>query len=75
MKRNLWAAQWYSKKSDGVDRHIIYENGIPALFITKLEAQEWIKERFGYIATRKDLRKAPHGWRMPIPVKVVVQEL
>jgi hypothetical protein len=55
--------------------HIIRENGIPPLFVTKKECNEWIKERFGYIATRSDLRKAPHGWRMPIPVEVVVQEL
>jgi len=75
MKRNLWAAQWYSSNAQGVDMHIIRENGIPPLFVTKKECNEWIKERFGYIATRSDLRKAPHGWRMPTPIKVVVQEL
>lgn len=68
-----WGAMWRSKnKLDGVTEHLIFENYSPALFFTKKEAAEFIKEKFGYIATRKDLRAQPHGWRMPIPVKLKI---
>ena len=40
---------------------------------TKREAAAAIKEHFGYIAKRKDLRMEPHGWRMPVPVKVIIE--
>lgn len=39
-------------------------------FKTKREAAGFIKERYGYIATRPDLRREPHGWKMPAPVRV-----
>ncbi len=72
----IWAAQWYSKnKLDGVSRHIIFKNGLPVLFRTRRECRTYIKENYGYIADREDLRDEPHGWRLPRPVKVVVGEL
>jgi hypothetical protein len=40
--------------------------------MTKREAQEYIKEKYGYIAKRKDLREEPFGWRMPTPIKVKI---
>ena len=43
------------------------------LFNTRKEARKFIKENYSFIRTRKDLRKEPHGWRMPKPVKVNVR--
>lgn len=42
------------------------------LFTTKAQCQRYIKERFGYIAKRPDLRREPHNRRMPKPVRVTV---
>ena len=70
----MWAAEWYSNsKKEGEKRHLIYYDGIVLLFKSKKKCQDYIKERWGYIATRKDLRSEPHGWRMPQPVRVTVQ--
>jgi hypothetical protein len=27
---------------------------------------------YGFIADRADLRAEPHGWRMPLPIKLIV---
>ena len=70
--RKLWGALWRSNDSEGVHRHLLTEACIPKLFLTRRETREWIKEHYGYIANRPDLRRQPHGWRMPIPVRVVV---
>ena len=68
-----WAALWHSNnRLDGLRESIIYENQIPKLFPTRKEAREWIVLRYGYIKTRQDLRREPHGWRMPRAVKVEV---
>ena len=39
---------------------------------TRREAREWIKKHYGYISERPDLQIEPHGWKMPVPVKVRV---
>ena len=68
---NLWAGEWHSKNNlDGERRHILYENLLPALFRTRHECRAYIKDKYGYIAGRRDLRDEPHGWRMPQAVKV-----
>jgi hypothetical protein len=73
LTRYCWGALWYSNNHlDGITRYIIYENYIPALFNTKREVMKFIKDRYGYIAKRKDLRDEPHGWRMPKPVRVKI---
>jgi len=70
---NLWAGEWYShNRLDGITRHILYSNYLPALFRTRRECREFIKEEYGYIKDRDDLRKEPHGWRLPRAVKVQV---
>ena len=70
----MWAAEWYSNnRLDGERRNLIYEAGVVRLFKSKKKCSEYIKDRYGYIAKRKDLRAEPHGWRMPQPVKVTVQ--
>lgn len=42
------------------------------LFRTRSEAREWIEKEYGYLRTRPDLQAEPHGWKMPIPVRVVI---
>ncbi len=70
---NLWAAEWHSKNNlDGEKRHILYESLLPALFRTRRECRTYIKDRYGYIAERPDLRSEPHGWRIPQAVKVEI---
>lgn len=70
---NLWGAMWRSdSKLSGKRRHLIYNHGFPALFHTRSAARKFINEQYGYIRTRADLRAEPHGWRLPLPVKVTL---
>lgn len=41
-------------------------------FATRQAARAFIRDRYGYIATRPDLRAEPHGWRLPIPVRIKI---
>ncbi len=69
----LWGVLWRSKnKLDGKQEVIMYNNGIPYLFTTRHEARLFIEEQFGYIRRRPDLQREPHGWQMPVPVKMLV---
>ena len=69
-----WALEWRSVNAlDGERRHLIFENGIPALFTSRAAARAYAQNRYGYIIRRPDLRKEPHGWRMPRPVRVTVE--
>jgi len=71
--KGLWGAEWYSKnRLDGVCRHLMWSDGLPTIFKTRKAAREWIKSEYGYLPRRADLRREPHGWRMPMPVKIVV---
>ena len=85
-----WGVRWKSKnRIDGESRqHLIGSCGvspIPELrgctgalmFATKRECIQHIKQKYGYIAKRKDLRDEPHGWRMPqaTRIKITVREL
>lgn len=68
-----WSALWHSEnRLDGVTEHLLYENLLPALFVTRRECRTWINARWGYIKTRPDLRAEPHGWRLPKPVRVTI---
>ena len=70
---NLWAAQWRSHNlKDGRVRHLIHENYLPKLFRTRREGRGDISDRYSYIKYRADLRREPHGWRMPVPIKASV---
>ncbi len=42
-----------------------------AVFATREAARKYINSRFSHYK-RPDLKKEPHGWKMPIPVKVKV---
>jgi hypothetical protein len=47
--------------------------GYPVLvFKTRRAAAAAIKKHWGYIAERPDLRREPHGWKVPVPVRVRV---
>ena len=68
-----WAVQWRSRYT----RNLMWDDGMPLLFHTRREAREVIRQRWGYIASRRDLRRAPHWWRMPraVKVRVVLEEI
>ena len=83
-----WAIEWRSDSAlDGKRRCIlgIGHFGAPLtplpdcygayhtmVFRSRAKAREFIRRRYGYIAERPDLRREPHGWKMPRPVRVRV---
>jgi hypothetical protein len=74
MQHQCWGVLWRSKsKKSGVCQHLLFNSsGGATLFFKKRLAVEWIKKEYGFIRTRADLRAEPHGWRMPVPVKVTL---
>ncbi len=65
---NIWAAEWHSTNKLAEYRPLfLYEKDLPALFRTRRECRAYIKDKYGYLAER---REEPHGWRMPQAVKV-----
>jgi hypothetical protein len=66
-----WALLW-QERGEEAHQHIIFEDLMPALFLTRKAAREFADRKYGYIKTRKDLRRPPHEWRMPKPVRVKV---
>lgn len=68
-----WAILWRSEnKSDGVSEWFMWEDCRPLLFQSRREARDFVESRFAYIKTRPDLRAEPHGWKLPRPVRVLV---
>ncbi len=69
----LWGLEWRSNnKLDAYYNHLIYEDCLPVIFKTRRQAREYRNKQYGYIRHRKDLRQEPHGWRLPVPIKVLV---
>ena len=74
-----WAILWRSQnKRDGYTERFVWDwkdplRTTPILFRTRREARAMIRERYGYIKSRPDLRAEPHGWKIPRPIKVVVE--
>ena len=69
MKTKLWGVLWISEnKLDGVTRHLVRSCCKPVLFTTRRAARYYIEQSYGYIR-----RAEPHGWKMPVPVKVTVE--
>ena len=67
-----WGILWRSNcKLDGKREFLIHKFR-PTIFVTRKEAREHIDEHYGYIRTRKDLQKEPHGWKIPKAVKVKI---
>ncbi len=65
-----WGIEWNSKVEG---KSILWKGLTPYVFATKKKATNFIRKRWGYIATRKDLRGPPHYWRMPQAVKVRIK--
>lgn len=72
--RLAWAVLWRSKNTlDGYSEFLLGTPDHPTrtkLFESRREAREFVREEFGYIKERSGLRKEPHGWKMPMPVRV-----
>lgn len=67
--RVLWGALWRDKERT----HLLNdENCLPVLFLTRAKTRAYIEREYGYIRGRRDLRSAPHHWRMPVPVRVEI---
>jgi len=75
-KRTCWAILHHSVNAlDGDRSNFAGTTGHPSrtlLFESRDEARKALKARWGYIAQRPDLRREPHGWRMPRVVRVAV---
>ena len=69
MKKRCWGLEWRSRARPA---SIMGHQGELLLFDTRAEARRWADEHYGDIQTRADLRREPHCWRMPWPVRVVV---
>jgi hypothetical protein len=68
-----WGVCWRSDNQlDGRTRHLIWNGVGPHLFRTRREALAYIRAHYGYLARHPDLRREPHGWKMPVPVRVIV---
>lgn len=68
-----WALR--RKWKDHPEAHIVHEDFIPKLFVTRREARMYNEDRFGYIRHREDLKRPPHEWRMPQVIKVEISEM
>jgi hypothetical protein len=75
-RRMCWAILCRSiNRLDGDRSHLAGTPDHPTrtmLFESRRQARQFIKERWGYIATRPDFQREPHGWRMPCAVRVAV---
>lgn len=72
-RRYVWGLLWRSENwLDGKRRHLLKANGVPVLFPIRQDARDFANEYYGYIRARPDLQREPHGWQMPVPVKVAV---
>ena len=82
---NGWGVLWRTsnKSLDGVTSSLLgvyafrnidnlpkYVGCSTAVFPTRRATRVAIEETYGYIRARKDLRHSPHGWLMPIPVRI-----
>lgn len=71
-----WGALWRSQNNlDGITEYIICVDCKPILFRTRQECRKWINEKYGYIGNRSDLKREPHGWKIPKAVKVKIGTL
>jgi hypothetical protein len=70
-----WGVLWHERnRLDGYQEHLVHVGCLPVLFRTRREAREWIERTFSYIKHRPDLRGEPHGWRLPMAVRVKIEQ-
>lgn len=69
-----WAILWRQENQlDGKREHLVGDgHDLPLMFLTRAECRSHLRDRYGYIRTRPDLKTEPHGWKMPRVVKIVV---
>ena len=68
-----WGVEWHEKnRVDGDQRAIMWADGKPLTFRTRQAARDYIAKTFGYIRWRDDLRREPHGWRVPQAVRIKI---
>ncbi len=71
MSWERWSVLWRSENiSDGKTERLHGTGGELPLFKTRQQARDFINEHYGYMRGRSDLKAEPHGWKMPIPVRV-----
>lgn len=74
--RTAWAIKWrghfVGRMGGGPVPEFVAGNRF-LLFETRREARDYVRDRYGYIRNRPDLRRPPHNWRMPAPVKVAIE--
>jgi hypothetical protein len=69
-----WAIIWRNHNVlSGESTHLIHVGCVPILFPTRAEARKYIEMAYGYIRRRPDLRRDPHGWRIPKAVRATVE--
>lgn len=83
-----WAVKWREESSlDGKREYLMGRfYGVDApkapcclagyttmVFSTRDEARTFIKDVYGYLKDRPDLKAEPFGWKIPMPVKVTVK--
>ena len=74
---SAWGVLWHScNRLDGLREYLCRNETthVPALFLTRAEAREFITDTYGYIRHRADLRREPHGWRLPRAVRVTIMQ-
>jgi hypothetical protein len=76
-REKYWGILWKSDNQlDGKTEHFIFGSFYeprgpgPSLFKTRAEARAFRDKHYGYIRTREDLKREPHGWKLPRVVRV-----
>lgn len=80
-----WGILWRSDNwLDGYSSHLVADRWVdrilvltratcmPILFDTRKQARDFIFKEYGWIDHRPDLRNQPHGWKKPVPVKLMI---
>jgi hypothetical protein len=74
--RVMWGVLWHScNHLDGPCEHLLNRDHKPVLFCTRREARDYINKYYAYLRSIPDVRREPHGWRMPRPVRVEIRAL
>jgi hypothetical protein len=66
-----WGVVW-RRAGPAPERWVMWWHCEPLLFRSRADARTFIHKEWGYIATRPDLQRAPHYWRIPGAVRVTV---
>jgi hypothetical protein len=73
-RRRYWSVLWVQDNLlDGKVRQLVFDHEIangPVLFDTRAKARKYRDSRYGYIRAREDLKREPHGWKLPRVVRV-----